>query len=250
LIRLTACFPALKRKAWFDDRGIANSRGKRPLVKRLVPGPVEGEALYGRCGLRPVAAPKAAGGAGNATCLRREFAHVAALSGAQLFLTKRTANNQRLPWLKEVFPNARFIHLIRDGRAVAYSLLRVRWWPRHRTWWSGATPQELVDAGSDPYAVSARNWVEDVQAVRAGLRRVPAGQLLELRYEDLMADPLGQVRRITEFLGLQFTPCFEAAVRGLQLRERPVAWKRHLKPDEVQTVTREQRTLLLELGYV
>lgn len=250
LLKLSARFPALKRKAWFDGSGIANSRGKRPWPKRFVPGPVEGEALYRRCGLRAVSPQVHEIPVDAARCLRRRFRHVSAFSGAKVLLSKRTANNQRLEWLREMFPEARFIHLIRDGRAVAYSLLRVRWWDRHRTWWSGCTPQELVDAGEEPLAVSARNWVKDVQAVQAGLGGLSADQLLEVRYEDLMAEPLREVKRVTDFLGLQFTPRFEAVLRSLELRQRPLAWKDGWKQDELDTVTREQRALLMELGYV
>ncbi len=250
LLKLLARFPALKRRAWFEETGIANSHGKRPWRKRLVPGPVEGEALYRRCGLRAVSPQAHQVPADAACCLRHQFEHIAAFSSAKVLLTKRTANNQRLAWLRDAFPDARFIHLVRDGRAVAYSLLRVRWWDGHRTWWSGYTPQELVDAGEKPLAISARNWVKDVQAVRAGLDGLSAGELLELRYEDLMADPIRQVNRVTDFLGLPFTPGFEAVLRSLDLGHRPVAWKRDWKEADMATVTREQQALLMELGYV
>jgi hypothetical protein len=165
-------------------------------------------------------------------------------------LSKRTANNQRLRWIRESVPEAKFIHLIRDGRAVAYSLPRVNWWERHRIWWAGCSPEMLARTGEDPLAICARNWVMDVQAVRAGLEGIAAGRVLEVRYEWLLDDPVGQLRRITDYLGLNFPRRFEVAIRSVNLRRRPEAWKQNWKGEQLATVAREQESLLRDLGYV
>ena len=250
LLNMLARFPDLKRKTWFEPGGIANSHGKRSWPQRIVPGPIEGEAVYRRCGLCAVLPQSHAVRPQAADCLRSAFDRAAAFSGAKIFLTKRTANNQRLTWLRTLFPDAQFIHLIRDGRAVAHSLLKVRWWNRHRTWWAGRTPQELVAAGEEPLAISARNWVEEVHAVQAGLLGIASERLLEVRYEDLMADPVVQMKRITDFLNLSFTARFEAAFQSLELKQRPAGWQSDWSQQDMETVTREQRRLLSELGYV
>src|SRR6266542_3077460 len=52
--------------------------------------------------------------------------------------------------LVEAFPRARFVNLIRDGRAVAYSLSRVDWWEDGVVWWYGQTPRRWREEGRDP----------------------------------------------------------------------------------------------------
>src|SRR6266498_5009042 len=112
---------------WFGaDGGNAYVYGRpRPLVERLFPMPVEGEPVYRRCGV-------GCGAAGvperQVAELRRRLEAIQRWSGGDLLVSKRIHNNLRIPLLAEAFPRARFVNLIRDGRAVAYSLSRVDWW--------------------------------------------------------------------------------------------------------------------------
>jgi hypothetical protein len=56
--------------------------------------------------------------------IRRWFERRASEVGADTVVDKTLHNVLRLPWVKQVFPDAKFIHLIRDGRAVALSSAR------------------------------------------------------------------------------------------------------------------------------
>lgn len=77
-------------------------------------------------------------------------------------------------------PGARFIHIVRDGRDVVTS--------RHRR-------------APDRYWVSPRRWVLDVEAGRALEKH---RSVITVRYEDLMTDLEGQLRRLCAFLDLPF----------------------------------------------
>jgi hypothetical protein len=85
-----------------------------------------------------------------------------------------------------LLPEARFVHLIRDGRDVALSV---------RPLWFAPGPT-LDDA--------ARDWVERVQTIRAECAR--AGHAIEVRYEDLVTSPEAVLRRVCTFLDLAFEP--------------------------------------------
>ena len=94
---------------------------------------------------------------------------------------------RHIPLLAELFPNARFLHIVRDGRDVALSWLRARF-----------GPQNLYTA-----ALLWRRWVRQGRAQGAGL---PGHRYLEIRYENLLAETEAVLRQVTAFLGENFQP--------------------------------------------
>ncbi|HKJ36681.1 MAG TPA: sulfotransferase [Solirubrobacterales bacterium] len=87
--------------------------------------------------------------------------------------------------IQEFLPEARFIHLIRDGRDVALSILKQSFGP------------ETVEAAAD-------RWRGRVLRGRA--QRPYLGFYMEVKFEDLVLDTEGQLRRICEFIELDFHP--------------------------------------------
>jgi hypothetical protein len=88
--------------------------------------------------------------------------------------------------LSEAFPDARFLMLRRDPRAVVAS------W--HRTTWSKRTSTEISE-----------KWRHDSHAMRRAGRSLP-GRCLEVRYEELVSDPTAVLKTICAFLGRAFDP--------------------------------------------
>jgi hypothetical protein len=219
------------------------------LLKRIFPTPVEGEPVYRRCGI-PLFPDRAyRPDAASAASLRKAFDAIRTGARARLLLSKRTSNNRRIPALEATFPAARYVHVIRDGRDVADSLLRVEWWSRHRVWWDGRTAEQMERGGEDSLIIAARNWVHEMNELAWGLGRVDPERILELRYEDLLADPVRHLRRIFSFAGLPAEDgCLEAAAT-LGLRQRPAAWRRQWSEAQLRGVMREQGPLLSGLGY-
>ncbi len=82
---------------------------------------------------------------------------------------------------------ARFVHVIRDGRDVAMS--RIRWRQKR----SGKTP---------PVRRMARRWKEAITVAREQARKV--GHYVEVRYEDLVAEPEATLGRICDFAELDY----------------------------------------------
>ena len=87
--------------------------------------------------------------------------------------------------LRELFPDAVFVHLVRDGRDCVASLKGMRWWH-----------QGIVGA--------AATWVHSVDCARRAQQRLPAERFLQVRYEDLVADPRAELERLCAFLGEGF----------------------------------------------
>jgi hypothetical protein len=112
---------------------------------------------------------------------------VAGQSGKPRWAEKTPAHVHHMDLIHEVFPDAQFIHMIRNGYDVVKSLQNMPWAPQRIGW-------------------STHAWVSSVAAGRAAARKLPAGQYLEIRYEQLIADPAAVLRPMCDFLGEPFAP--------------------------------------------
>jgi hypothetical protein len=169
---------------------------------------------------------------------------------------------RRMPKIARSLPEARFIHLIRDGRDVALSQMEVH---------HGAAEAREV----------AESWVNGITKARRQAQRVP--RYLELRYEDLVTDPEPILREVCEFVELPFDPvmlsyhegaskrmaetirdfdrgdgpAIPAAVRAKQhervaappQRDRAGRWRSDMSPADRASFEAVAADLLADLGY-
>jgi hypothetical protein len=124
---------------------------------------------------------------GFADVIDAVFSAYAAAHGKDRWGDKTPNYALDLRLLAGLFPEARFIHLVRDGRNVAMSLLDVPWWPN-----------TLTEA--------AQVWSHWTRAARAAGRDLGPERYLEIRYEELVDDPQGDLERIAAFAGLTYRP--------------------------------------------
>jgi hypothetical protein len=106
---------------------------------------------------------------------------------------KTPDNIRRIELLSRLFPSARFLHIVRDGRDGAISCWRhnLRLFPE---------PTRRRFASIDEFAVAyAESWVREVPVAAGFGEREPA-RLHTLRYEDLVADPATALRDAFAFL--------------------------------------------------
>ena len=182
-----------------------------------------------------------------AEALRRLYALYAEVHGKPLYGDKTPWFVLHMRYLGTLFPEARFIHLIRDVRDVAPSLQAKEW-----------GPDTLVD--------TAALWRHMVRSGQRDGQRLGAARYLEVRYEQLVTDPPGTLMRVCNFLGLsyrtQMLDYHEDAlqqlpehVRGLDknLTSRPIQglrdWRRDLDPHSISTCETVTAPLLRRLGY-
>jgi hypothetical protein len=188
--------------------------------------------------------------------LRQFFERRAEAQGRPVFLHKFTGW-PRSGLLHEVFPEARFINVVRDGRAVANSLLQMDWWSGYRGpggWSLGPLDperQRLWDESGRSYVVLAGlEWDILMDAFDAARRRVPAGKWLDVRYEDVLADPRAQLARMLEFSGLTWTPDFDTAFARYSFGSgRSEAFRKDLGPGALATLEPVIARHLLAQGY-
>ncbi len=121
--------------------------------------------------------------------------------GKQRFVNKHPQNSLRIEYLNTLFPDAIFIHVIRDGRAVASSNYQK---------WKNEKFRQLYPFGCFPKPVNWRSylelpiliqfafqWKELVNHVRTTAASILSPErYLELRYEDFCSDPHGELARL------------------------------------------------------
>jgi len=131
-----------------------------------------------------------------------------------------------LPTLLDFFPEARFIHLVRDPRAVVNSWQSVPW-SSGRAW------------------RDAEIWVEYVAAGRAA-RSLLGAALVAIHFEDLVRAPEEQLRRVCAHLALDFDPAMlafhERSPQAVNVEREP--WKENAtQPVDPATADRWRTTL-------
>jgi hypothetical protein len=108
---------------------------------------------------------------------------------------KSPPHSCRLKVLLEMFPEARFIHLVRNPYVVFPSTVNL-WKSLYRT--HGLQRPTLAGLDEQVFATFLRLY----DRLEEGKKLIPPGHIHELSYEDLVADPRGQMRLIYEKLGL------------------------------------------------
>jgi len=101
-----------------------------------------------------------------------------------------------IPTLHSLWPHARFVHLIRDGRDVALSA--VAWKKADKVF------QDFSTWPRDPWTTAALWWERSVRLGREAAVVLPPDLYFELSYEALVSDPEGESRRLCTFLGLAY----------------------------------------------
>lgn len=133
--------------------------------------------------------------------------------------------------LAELFPEAKFIHLLRDPRDVARSSVQMGW------------------NGNSYFGV--RHWIEteaDWDAVG-----VPADRALDVRFEDLMQDLEAGLGRICDFAGLEFAPemldYYKNSTYGPPDPDIAQKWRKKADPREIARIDGLAGALMEARGY-
>lgn len=128
-------------------------------------------------------------------------------NGQRRLVLKSPTHTCRIPTLLELFPDARFVHIVRDPYTVYLSTVNL--W---RTLYETHGLQVPNNHGIEELVL--RTFRMMYEKLEEGRRLVPAGHFHEVRYEDLVADPLGRMRALYDGLSLggfdEARPAFEA----------------------------------------
>lgn len=177
-------------------------------------------------------------------CYRWLLQKVAWRTGRPRLLSRNAAHTGRVRQLLELFPKAKFIHLHRNPYRV-FAAQETKWRSLCGLW-ALQTPniEQLVADTLRLYPVLMRQFLADRE-------QIPAGQLAEVRYEELLANPSGTLRRVYAELDL---PGFEALEERLAAPGKSQLWQLAghdvtLATDQIELVQREWGFAFPALGY-
>lgn len=238
-----------RAKTWFSTTGNAYVYGeRRGWLQRGFPQPVEGEPFFNHWGL-PAAVSPAAATVWDPSKLRVGVRRIQRADDGRRFASKRINHNRRVAALAKAFPGARFVHLVRDGRSAARSLVGVDWWDQCDVWAMGTTPPQWASAGGDPWELAVRHWAAEVSAIDEGLQGVPGDQMIVLRFEDLVLDLSVQMAGLMHFAQLAPHVEWDELVKIAALQTPSAPSPGRLDDRQLQTAAKWQAEVLDRHGY-
>lgn len=181
--------------------------------------------------------------------IRKTFALYAIEHGKSRYGDKTPLYVMYLPFLATLFPESKFIHIVRDGRDVALALADVEWF------W----PNDLPTA--------ALYWAGSVDTGRRAGRWLGSRRYYELRYEQLIESPSESLRALCAFIDLEFEDgmlqYFEAATQVINSLPDPEEhthlalppttglrdWRSEMSARDLATFESLAGEVLVSLGY-
>ena len=168
--------------------------------------------------------------------------------------------------LIQLFPEARLLFLVRDGRDVIDSLIdamlsKDSWWQQSQ----GSDEPRIVSERMAFINHHAKLWLQRTQSTQRAFDALPEKQRCQVGYEDLLADTATEFGRMLGWLGMSISPeqldavvekrSFKAipdSQKGPGKRARsasPGQWKERLRPGEIELVEQVMGPKLQDLGY-
>ena len=175
--------------------------------------------------------------------------------GKPLVGNKTAPYVRRLPALHALWPRARFVHLIRDGRDVSLS---VRNWSK-----SESTAGRYATWTEDPVTTTALWWKRKVLLGREAGSSLGPNLYHEIRYEELVSEPARACADLSSFLDLPYDeamlrfddhrggvdPDLELAHPSFPITRGLRDWRSQMPAEEVECFEAAAGDLLDELGY-
>lgn len=192
----------------------------------------------------PQAASPEAARALVAEFVDRLFGPAVERAGASRWCEKTPRNLLYADRLAAVFPDLRFIHIVRDGRDVVSSMLEKGFWPIAA---GHEFPRMSRYRGPVTLDLAASYWADVLELGAVTTAGLPPGSYLELRFEDLIADPRARLQEVCDFLGEDFS---EDLLRQDLSRHHIGRWRLALSHQEAARVEEQIGPMLTAKGYV
>lgn len=174
-----------------------------------------------------------------------------------IFLHKYTGWS-RIGFFLRIFPKARFIHIVRDGRAVANSWLQMPWWggysgPENWLWGELQEPYrtEWLESGRSYVTLAGIAWKTLMDSYERASRELEEGRYMWFRYEDFLNDPKVAIEKVFAFTGLEWTQAFDRHFSQIKIQSsRRNAFETELGQERCAELEECLSEKLVKYGYL
>lgn len=190
--------------------------------------------------------PRARGGMAYTIAARfvdHLFAPAVQRAGAHRWCEKTPRSILYVDKLAEMYPNMRFVHIIRDGRDVAASMISHGFWPIAG---SGEFEHLHKYTGRVSLDAAAHYWVDLLEAGRQSAARAPKACYIEVKFEDLVEKPREVLASICDFVGENFA---EELLEQKFDKHNMGRWKDEFSDEEASRFDEIAATALRREGY-
>jgi hypothetical protein len=168
---------------------------------------------------------------------------VTLLNHGRRLILKSPPHTCRVPTLLELFPDARFVHIVRDPYVVYSSTVNL---------WKTLCRQQVLQRPDVPELAESilDTFVTMYSRLDEDRSLIPPGRFCELRYEDLLADPRGRLEAIYRDLDLgSFEPARKPVDSYLSGMKNYETNRYDLSPADREVVTRRWGHVIRRYGY-
>lgn len=163
----------------------------------------------------------------------------------------------RIGFFSDIFPEAKFIHIIRDGRAVASSWLQMKWWGGYEgidKWlWGPLTEVEKEEwnaSGQSFATLAGISWKKLMASYEHGSSLLDSSRYMEVRYEDFLDCPEETMKKILQFTDLEWTEDFENQFSKFQIRKsRQRSFATDLNASQLSDLEKSINEMLVKYKY-
>lgn len=229
-----------------------------PKSFRLIPKPVESYAMLNYCTKGMFTNHGMLDESDVSDEIRHRYRKVVedylAYQGKPRYLQKHTGF-ARIRYLKSIFPEALFIHVLRDGRAIANSLINVEWWSGDlkTCWWWGKMRNEYMleyqKSKNKPLILACIVWKTLMDLIEEESRELSNNQLLTIRYDDMIKDLPLTMKKVIQFCGLEQSEQFARHVSKTQTINMDLKWEKKLSRNDKNIINSCLERDLIKFGF-
>jgi hypothetical protein len=192
----------------------------------------------------------------SAKGLRRVFGELTTAKRNRMLI--KITGCPRISFLHAIFPDAKFIHVTRDGRAVAASRMKAPFWTGWHGWrqfslWPEEMPaqyrQEWERHGHSFVALAGIEWKAHIDQMREMRKNFPQIDIMEVKYEAFCANPVRQLRAIAEYCELNWDSDFATRMAKQYVNSENSKWQSELSEEQQTILHHVLGDYMREQGY-
>ncbi|MEF8848817.1 MAG: sulfotransferase [Candidatus Thermoplasmatota archaeon] len=162
----------------------------------------------------------------------------------------------RIGFLNEIFSDAKFIHVIRDGRAVVNSLINIGFWkgwqgPSNWRWGELSKENQKIWEKYDEsfFILAAIEWKLLVESVEKGKQSLDNSRFYEIKYNDFIEHPVDSFQSVIDFCDLEWIDKFEKKIKRFNLKNMNYKWKNNIPLSQIKNLNEFLKEDLEKYGF-